>query len=95
MIVTGGSMGLGEKMVENLSANGANVVYADSAPNQSFNEMEGITFIKCDVTKKTQVEALTQAVVEKFGHIDGLVNNAGVSRRDCWSMYLNKNQSMT
>ncbi|MFP1462050.1 SDR family NAD(P)-dependent oxidoreductase [Escherichia coli] len=30
--------------------------------------------------KRTQVEALTQAVVEKFGHIDGLVNNAGVSR---------------
>ncbi|EFG8111676.1 sorbitol-6-phosphate dehydrogenase subunit [Escherichia coli] len=80
VIVTGGSMGLGEKMVENLSANGANVVYADLAPNQSFNEMEGITFIKCDVTKKTQVEALTQTVVEKFGHIDGLVNNAGVSR---------------
>ncbi len=83
-------------MVENLSANGANVVYADLAPNQSFNEMEGITFIKCDVTKKTQVEALTQAVVEKFGHIDGLVNNAGGQPpATVRAMYLNKNQVRT
>ena len=48
--------GVRRKMVENLSANGANVVYADLAPNQSFNEMEGITFIKCDVTKRPELK---------------------------------------
>lgn len=80
VIVTGGSMGLGEKMVENLHANGATVVYADLSPNQTFSQCDDITFIKCDVTDKKEVENLTQSVVAKFGHIDGLVNNAGVSR---------------
>ena len=78
VIVTGGSMGLGEKMVENLHANGATVVYADLAPNAAFSQIDGITYIKCDVTKKAEVEQLAASVVEKFGHIDGLVNNAGV-----------------
>lgn len=32
------------------------------------------------MTKKTEVEQLTASVVKRFGHIDGLVNNAGVSR---------------
>ncbi|ESJ17861.1 sorbitol-6-phosphate 2-dehydrogenase [Salmonella enterica subsp. diarizonae serovar 60:r:e,n,x,z15 str. 01-0170] len=73
-------MGLGEKMVENLHANGATVVYADLSPNQTFSQCDDITFIKCDVTDKKEVENLTQSVVAKFGHIDGLVNNAGVSR---------------
>ncbi|EBQ6305277.1 SDR family NAD(P)-dependent oxidoreductase [Salmonella enterica] len=80
VIVTGGSMGLGEKMVENLHANGATVVYADLSPNQTFSQCDDITFIKCDVTDKKEIENLTQSVVAKFGHIDGLVNNAGVSR---------------
>ncbi|WP_194207455.1 sorbitol-6-phosphate dehydrogenase subunit [Superficieibacter sp. 1612_C1] len=80
VIVTGGSMGLGEKMVENLHANGAIVVYADLAPNAAFSQIDGITYIKCDVTKKAEVEQLAASVVKKFGHIDGLVNNAGVSR---------------
>ncbi|EJC4884395.1 SDR family NAD(P)-dependent oxidoreductase [Salmonella enterica] len=80
VIVTGGSMGLGEEMVENLHANGATVVYADLSPNQTFSQCDDITFIKCDVTDKKEVENLTQSVVAKFGHIDGLVNNAGVSR---------------
>ena len=80
VIVTGGSMGLGEKMVENLSANGANVVYADLAPNQSFNEMEGITFIKCDVTKKTQVEALT--IKSKSSSLSSYSGIAGRSSSD-------------
>ncbi|ECI2305705.1 SDR family NAD(P)-dependent oxidoreductase [Salmonella enterica] len=80
VIVTGGSMGLGEKMVENLHANGATVVYADLSPNQTFSQCDDITFIKCDVTDKKEVENLTQSVVAKFGHIDGLINNAGVSR---------------
>ena len=78
VIVTGGSMGLGEKMVENLHANGAIVVYADLAPNAAFSQIDGITYIKCDVTKKAEVEQLAASVVKKFGHIDGLVNNAGV-----------------
>ena len=80
VVVTGGSMGLGEKMVENLYANGATVVYADLSPNKNFSQFDDIIFIKCDVTKKTEVEQLTASVVKRFGHIDGLVNNAGVSR---------------
>ncbi len=36
-------------------------------------------FIACDVTDKKQVQAMTAAVVDRFGHLDIAVNNAGIS----------------
>lgn len=80
VIVTGGSLGIGEHVVENLRANNAKVVIADLAPNEKFVNDENILFVKCNVAKKADVESLVKSSVNKFGKIDAIINNAGVSR---------------
>lgn len=80
VIVTGGSMGLGEAMVENLVANGATVISVDVVDDKKYEEVDRVESIRCDVSKRVDVEALMNKVVEKYGKIDALVNNAGVSR---------------
>ena len=42
-------------------------------------EKDGIFCTKCDVTNKESVEAMVAAVVEKYGKLDAIVNNAGVN----------------
>ncbi|SEO86706.1 sorbitol-6-phosphate 2-dehydrogenase [Amphibacillus marinus] len=80
VIVTGGSMGLGEKMVDNLTANGAFVISVDLVENDAQKENVSVDFIKCDISNKKDVEQMVDKVFQKHGRIDGLVNNAGVSR---------------
>lgn len=76
IIVTGGSSGIGAKIVQNLSENGAQVVIADIF-GSAYNNVD---FIQCDITNKLQVEEMIDKVTEKYSRIDGLVNNAGVNR---------------
>lgn len=80
IIVTGGSMGIGAHIVENLLNNGAKVAIADMTVNEEFQKNENVFYASCNVTKKSDVEKMVASVVEKFGKIDGLVNNAGVNR---------------
>lgn len=79
VIVTGGSMGIGEKIVENLLANGAIVISADVTENKE-KVNNKFQFIKCDVTDKESIEKLVREVEATYGKIDALINNAGVSR---------------
>lgn len=80
VIVTGGSQGIGEHVVQNLRANNAFVVVADLRINENFIEDKGIVFVKCNVAKKSDVENMVKVTIEKYGKIDAIVNNAGVSR---------------
>lgn len=87
-IVTGASRGIGRAVALALAAEGANVVlnYASSheAAEQVLSEItaiasNGIT-LQADVSKVDQVEALFKAALEKWGRVDVLVNNAGITR---------------
>lgn len=80
VIVTGGSMGIGEKMVRNLVANGAIVISADVVTNEAYEKTEHIKYIHCDISDKKSVEDMVSSVYKEFGKIDALINNAGVSR---------------
>lgn len=81
-IVTGGASGLGESAVIAFHEAGANVVIAD------LNEEKGnalaaklgdkALFVKCNVTSVDDVKNLCKAVVDKFGAIHILINNAGI-----------------
>ena len=88
-IVTGGAQGFGAGIVENLMANGANVVIAD------LNEVKGVefaaslnngkcknkaVFIKADVSNAASVEILVAATVCEFGGLDVFISNAGILR---------------
>jgi NAD(P)-dependent dehydrogenase (short-subunit alcohol dehydrogenase family) len=79
-IVTGASSGLGKAMADLFVAEGAQVVYSDineTAGDVKLDAKQAI-YIKCDVAKKDEVEALVKAATDKFGRLDIMVNNAGI-----------------
>ncbi|MEL6320672.1 MAG: 3-oxoacyl-[acyl-carrier-protein] reductase [Cyanobacteria bacterium J06626_14] len=87
-LITGASRGIGRAIALALAACGAKVVvnYASSA--QSAEEVvaeiqtmgtEAIA-LKADVSKTEEIDELFKAVMDKWGRIDVLVNNAGITR---------------
>ncbi|RYE24706.1 MAG: SDR family oxidoreductase [Sphingobacteriales bacterium] len=72
IIVTGGNGLIGRPLVQQLRDAGVKLVCADI--NIETNEEEGI--YACDVTNPDAVKQLVDGVIEKYGRIDGLVNNA-------------------
>jgi len=87
-IVTGASRGIGRAIALALAAEGATVAvnYASSsgAADAVVAEIAGTggeaIALQADVSKADQVEALFAAVMEKWGRVDVLVNNAGITR---------------
>ena len=74
-------MGLGKGIVEKFVAEGAKVVLADFS--QELDAKTASEF-KCDfhltnVAKRADWDALAKAVIEKYGRIDVLINNAGTT----------------
>jgi len=84
VLITGGSRGLGLVMAREFQARGAKVAICARDAEELLKaeddlQARGEAFaIKCDVTNKNEVEEMIDRVVEHFGHIDVLVNNAGV-----------------
>ena len=76
-VVTGGSSGIGNAIVTELLNNGAVVYNADLKEGELKNA--NLHFVETDVTNQKAVDALVDQVVEEQGHIDGLVNNAGIN----------------
>ena len=76
-IVTGASRGIGEAIVKKLAAEGATVV----ACARSIESCEGAAMCqKVDVSDSAQVDACVKATIEKFGRVDIMVNNAGITK---------------
>lgn len=83
-IVTGGGTGIGKEIAKKLAALGAKVAIAgrrEEMLNQSLDELRKITkhvlAVKADVRNEKDVESLFKQTADKFGSINGLVNNAG------------------
>ena len=71
--VTGGGAGIGQAVVAELTGRGAVVAARDVHPP------DGETGVFCDVTDRACVDTAIATVVERFGGLDVLVNNAGIS----------------
>jgi meso-butanediol dehydrogenase / (S,S)-butanediol dehydrogenase / diacetyl reductase len=82
-VVTGGASGIGEATVRRLVAEGAQVMIADlqgEATERLASELGAVTdAVQVDVTDLVAVEAMMAATVERFGRLDVVVNNAGIS----------------
>jgi meso-butanediol dehydrogenase / (S,S)-butanediol dehydrogenase / diacetyl reductase len=84
VIVTGAGQGIGAGIALAAAAEGANIV----AAGRTFEKVEKIAAeissergveaiaVKCDVRKRDEVDACVAATIERFGRIDGVVNNA-------------------
>jgi len=87
-IVTGSARGIGKEIARKLAKSGFNIVISDiledeakAAADEIANETGVETLsLKTDVSSKTDAAALIDATVEKFGSLDVLVNNAGITR---------------
>lgn len=84
-LITGGGSGIGRASALRLAGEGARVMVSDV--NEAGGEetvrlvkSEGgeAAFVRCDVSKASEVEAMVKATVQRFGGLDIALNNAGV-----------------
>lgn len=83
-LITGGAAGIGKATAEKFLAEGARVVICDldsDAGQAVADELgNGAAFYKVNVTERADVQAWVDDVIETFGRVDVLVNNAGITR---------------
>jgi 3-oxoacyl-[acyl-carrier protein] reductase len=85
-LVTGASRGIGRGIALELARNGAsiagiyvaNLEMAEKTLEDIVQTGAGIEFFKCDVSREDDVLAVKEKVIEKFGRVDFVINNAGV-----------------
>jgi len=84
-IVTGGGAGLGEAIATGFAAEGARVVIAEidlarGASTASAIQKNGgdAVFVQTDVASEASVKAMVEGALERYGHLDILVNNAAI-----------------
>lgn len=85
--VTGASSGIGEAVVRQLDAEGAHIVLSSRDPDELQAVAETLSgtgekmVLPFDVTDEPAVSAAARAVLGRFGHVDILFNNAGITQR--------------
>lgn len=88
-LITGGSRGIGEKIAEKFATEGYNLVINYVSNIENVEEFEArikgnsnieILFVQADVTSFESCENMINKAIEKFGHIDVVVNNAGITK---------------
>ena len=83
-IITGGAAGIGQATAERFADEGATVVICDLNEEQGHKTVAAIgsaaSFEWVNVADRAAVGAFVDGVVERFGRVDVLVNNAGVLR---------------
>jgi NAD(P)-dependent dehydrogenase (short-subunit alcohol dehydrogenase family) len=83
-VITGAASGIGRASARKFAAEGAHVVVADldEAGGKAQAEEVGGLFVRADVTSADDVQAMYAAAIERFGGLDVLFNNAGISPPD-------------
>jgi len=86
-VVTGAGRGIGAACAKSLALAGAQIVVSDVLPEGAQRTAEAIVAaggqavaVACDVSLRTDVEALMNHCMEVYGRLDILVNNAGIIR---------------
>ncbi len=89
IFITGGSRGIGKEVATKYAENGYNIVINYVSDKTDVNAIKqeliskgakDVLLEKADVTDGEAIEKLVKVAIEKFGNIDVLVNNAGITR---------------
>ncbi|HOV94440.1 MAG TPA: 3-oxoacyl-ACP reductase FabG [Spirochaetales bacterium] len=83
-VVTGGARGIGRAIVDRFAEEGARMVFAIDVNPAAFPELEAgrknVRGASINVTDTEGIKNFVDSVLAEFGHIDALVNNAGITR---------------
>jgi 3-oxoacyl-[acyl-carrier protein] reductase len=81
-LVTGGAAGIGKATARRFAEEGAKVIICDLAEEEGTKVARRIggKFFKVDVADRQAVQEWVDAVVEEFGRVDVMINNAGIIR---------------
>lgn len=103
ILITGGAAGIGKAAIIKCLEEGAKVAFCDINEELSRQVVEelgskNLLFMPCDITEEADDEKLVDAVVGRFGGLDGLVNNARASilksldaTKEDWQLMLSVN----
>ncbi|MDP4162063.1 MAG: 3-oxoacyl-[acyl-carrier-protein] reductase [Bacillota bacterium] len=88
VLVTGASRGIGREIALELARQGADVAVnfsgSEAKANETVDEIKALGrdafAIKCDVSNSESVTEMVKATIERFGKLDVLVNNAGITK---------------
>jgi 3-oxoacyl-[acyl-carrier protein] reductase len=84
VLITGGAQGIGKETAKQFLQEGANVVICDYDKNAGVAALEElnsekVNFFTVDVTDSTQIGQMVESTINKYGRIDVLINNAGIT----------------
>ena len=83
ILITGAARGIGRGIVEELYKDENNIIIANYNKSEiQAKELEerGIQTYRADVTNKSEVNSMIEYIINKYGKIDVLINNAGISQ---------------
>lgn len=78
IVITGGSDGLGKSIAKELNDNNVIILSRDYDKLEKTAEELDCDFMTCDVTDPGSIEKVINNIIDKYGKIDVLINNAGV-----------------
>ncbi|KAK7929779.1 hypothetical protein WMY93_006174 [Mugilogobius chulae] len=99
-LVTGGAQGIGRAVVQELAHNHAQVAVVDlnaSCGEQCKSELDSefgadrSIFLQCDVSDADALTEAFQKTVDQFGHLDIVINNAGIINEKDWEKSIQVN----
>lgn len=82
-VVTGGTRGIGAAISKRLNQAGNKVIanyISNAKAAEEFSSLTGIEVMAWDVSDYDQCQKAVQTIINKHGHVDVLVNNAGITR---------------
>ncbi len=97
IVVTGANKGIGFEIARQLAKNGHQVILTARDANKGKQANEKLAgqgwktrFIQLDITKSADIQNLRDCIQEHFGHLDVLINNAGILQGDEDSVHVSK-----
>ena len=88
-IITGGASGIGAAIVDRFAGEGASIVIGDLDGGGGASKVDAVVsaggralFVEGDVSDPRAAKHLVEASIAEFGHLDVLVNNAGIYRNN-------------
>lgn len=86
-LITGAGRGIGKAIAKELALKGYNIIInyntSEKGAKNLYEDLKVLRLdpmiVKCDISNEAEVKAMVDKAMDKYGHIDVLVNNAGIA----------------